>query len=318
MAHKHLSLHDHFFRSAMAEPKVIQEFFQEYLPTEIKKIIDWDSIQLQKDSFIDDRLKLQIADMLYSANFGDRKGYLYVIIEQQTTVDKLMAFRLLKYVIAVMENHIKRTGEKRLPIVYPLVFFSGKYPHKQSTNIFDLFEDQKNLAEKFLLKPYQLIDLTQISDEELKQHLWLGVLARAMKHIYEKDILPCLKDMLEELRVIEKQGGMDYIYTILSYIVKAGEVQNQTEFVDTIKTGLSEIAGEKIMTIAELFRQEGIAEGETRGEVRGITEGKLMASKSIAVKLIEQGIDIDKIVASTDLPRHEILELKREWEHKLH
>lgn len=26
--HKHLSLHDHFFRSAMAEPKVIQEFFQ--------------------------------------------------------------------------------------------------------------------------------------------------------------------------------------------------------------------------------------------------------------------------------------------------
>ena len=84
----------------------------------------------EKDSFIDDKLKLQIADMLYSVNFGKQKGYLYVIIEQQSTVDKLMAFRLLKYIVAVMENHIKRTGDKQLPVVYPLVFYSGKYPHK--------------------------------------------------------------------------------------------------------------------------------------------------------------------------------------------
>jgi len=252
MAHKHLSLHDHFFRSAMAEPKVIREFFQKYLPPEIKKITDWDSIQLEKDSFIDDQLKLQIVDMLYSVNFGDRKGYFYVIVEQQSTVDKLMAFRLLKYMVAIMERHTNRTGEKQLPVVVPIVFFSGKYPHKQSTDIFDLFGEQRNLAEQILLKPYRLIDLTQIPDEELRENLWLGVLARTMKHIYEKDILPYLKDMLEELKVIEKQGGMSYIYTILSYLVKAGEVKDQTEFVNTIKIGLSETAGEKIMTIAEL------------------------------------------------------------------
>ena len=134
MSHKHLSLHDHFFRSAMTEPKVIQEFFQRYLPVDIKKITDWESIKLEKDSFIDDKLKLQIVDMLYSANFDDRKGYFYVIVEQQSTVDKLMSFRLLKYMLAIMERHIKRTGEKQLPVVYPLVFFSGKYPHKQSTS----------------------------------------------------------------------------------------------------------------------------------------------------------------------------------------
>jgi len=120
--------------------------------------------------------------------------------------------------------------------------------------------------------------------------------------------LPYLKDMLEELKVIEKQGGMSYIYTILSYLVKAGEVKDQTEFVNTIKTGLSEIAGEKIMTIAELFRQEGIAEGEIRGETRGVK----MASKSIAIKLLKQGMDIDEIVALTDLSRHEVRELQQQ------
>ena len=49
MAHKHLSLHDHFFRSAMAEPKVIKEFFQEYLPPEIKKITDWQLLPLENN-----------------------------------------------------------------------------------------------------------------------------------------------------------------------------------------------------------------------------------------------------------------------------
>jgi len=141
-----------------------------------------------------------------------------------------------------------------------------------------------------------------------------------MKHIYEKDILPYLKDMLEELKVIEKQGGMSYIYTILSYLVKAGEVKDQTEFVNTIKTSLSETAGEKIMTIAELFKQEGknegIAEGEIRGKASGIAEGETrgvkMASKSIAIKLLKQGMNIDQVVALTDLSRHEVRELQQQ------
>lgn len=78
---KNLSPHDRFIRSMMSHPKVIQEFFQENLPDSIKKIIDFSSITPQKDSFIDDALRLQIADLLYSAHFQGEPGFLYFLME---------------------------------------------------------------------------------------------------------------------------------------------------------------------------------------------------------------------------------------------
>ena len=64
MAKNNLSPHDRFTRSLMSHPKVIEEFFQKHLPRKIKKVIDFSSIKLQKESFIDDSLNLQIADLL--------------------------------------------------------------------------------------------------------------------------------------------------------------------------------------------------------------------------------------------------------------
>ena len=78
---KHLSPHDRILRSTMAKPQVIKEFFNGYLPAEIKKHIDINSIQLQKESFINDKLRMQITDLLYTAKFGNEQGYLYLLIE---------------------------------------------------------------------------------------------------------------------------------------------------------------------------------------------------------------------------------------------
>ena len=43
---KHISPHDRFFRSIMAKPKVIKEFFINYLPERIRSQIDPNKIQL--------------------------------------------------------------------------------------------------------------------------------------------------------------------------------------------------------------------------------------------------------------------------------
>lgn len=74
------------------------------------------------ESFIDDKLRLQVADILYSADFGDQSGYLYILIEHQSSQEELMPFRILKYVFAIMESHLKTTGKTRLPVVYSMMF----------------------------------------------------------------------------------------------------------------------------------------------------------------------------------------------------
>jgi predicted transposase/invertase (TIGR01784 family) len=324
----------------MTEPKVIREFFEQNLPSNIKSVVDFTTIQPQKESYVDDKLRLQITDMLYSAEFNNKPGYLYLLVEHQSTPDKLMAFRVLKYMISIMEHHIHKTGTDRLPIVYPIIFYTGSKNYNHSTNLFDLFGN-KELAQDILWQPYRLIDLSKIPDEKLKEFLRYGVIARTMKHIYQKDFLPALKNIIGDLKAIEGLGEMNYIYTILSYIIEAGEIPDRKEFIKTIKTGLMTVDEEKVMTLAEQFRQEGRQEGlqegkqeglklaeqfkqdalqeglqkgkqegKAEGKAEGKQEGKAEALKAVAMKLFSQGMTIHQVATVTGLSVWDIEELK--------
>jgi len=295
-----LSAHDRVLRSTMAQPQVIKEFFSNYLPAHIKKEIDLDSIKLQKDSFIDDQLRVKITDLLYTAQFGQRQGYLYILVEHQSTPDKFMPYRLLQYKLRIMDHHLENVDDKYLPVIYATIFYSGKRPYNHSTNIFDLFGDHKKLAEDTFYSPYQLIALKEIPDDKLKAQLWFGVLGRIMKHIYSKNVLPYFRDVMPELKIIENSGNSEYTYRIISYLFEKGEVLDQNEFIETLKTGLS-VEEDKIMTLAEKFRAEGEARGEARGE-----EATL---QRMALKMLNKGIATDQVVELTEISEKEVLAL---------
>lgn len=314
MSNNHLTPHDKYFKSVMSDLKVAREFFEQNLPSNIKSIINFATIRLQKESFIDDKLKLQIADLLYSAEFSAKNGYLYVLVEHQSTSDKLMAFRVLKYMVAIMEHHVKQTKTDKLPIVYPMIFYTGNKNYSYSTDLFDLFGSNKELAKDILWQPYQLINLYKIPDEQLKRFLRYGIVARTMKHIYEKDFLPTLRELIEDLKAVEGLGDMDYIYRLLSYIIEAGEL-NRQDFIETVKIGLTQIKEENVMTLAEQFRQEGKQQGLQQGKLEGLQEGKLEASKAIAMNLFNQGMTIPQIATITGLPVLDVEQLKSTLSH---
>lgn len=50
-------------------------------------------------------------------------GYIYVVIEHQSKPEELMAFRMMRYSIAAMQNHLD-AGYKELPLVIPMLFLS--------------------------------------------------------------------------------------------------------------------------------------------------------------------------------------------------
>src|SRR3990167_7952036 len=165
MAKNNLSYHDRFTRSLMTNPKVIQEFFHKNLPDSLRELIDFSSIHLQKESHINDKLNSQIIDLLYKADFNGKPGFLYLLIEHASKPHPLLPFRLLKYMIGVMEDHLKVTKAKELPLVYPLILYTGKRPYTHTLDLFDLFpEKEREIAKQTLFSPYHLIDLTQDSN----------------------------------------------------------------------------------------------------------------------------------------------------------
>jgi hypothetical protein len=58
--------------------------------------------------------------------------------------------------------------------------------------------------------------------------------AFVMKHAFEKNATKILKDIIEDLSIIAKKCGEEYIYAILSYILETFELPKE-EFTKTIK-----------------------------------------------------------------------------------
>ncbi|CAK8742636.1 hypothetical protein SODG_005890 [Sodalis praecaptivus] len=65
------------------------------------------------------------SDILYSVNANGVDGYVYCLIEHQSTPDKLMAWRLMRYCMAAMQRHLE-AGHDKLPLVFPVLFYCGE------------------------------------------------------------------------------------------------------------------------------------------------------------------------------------------------
>ena len=98
--------HDQLFRKSLENPIVAYELLQAHLPQEVLEIIDTSTLKLEKESFIEPDLSASIADVLFSVKFNDTDGYIYLLLEHQSTPEHFMAFRLFKYMINICDRHL--------------------------------------------------------------------------------------------------------------------------------------------------------------------------------------------------------------------
>lgn len=170
----------------------------------------------------------------------------------------------MKYILGIWRDHLKQTGKKKLPLVVPIVFYHGRKPYIYSKDIRDLIDAPKPLVESVLFEPFHLIDTYKIQDEVLPEHPWVGIMAFFMKHIFEKDILPYLREVMPILRQLEKLDGSNFVQILLKYVLTTAETLNLEAFVEVVQEGLSESTGENVMTIAEQLIERGIKKGFLR------------------------------------------------------
>jgi predicted transposase/invertase (TIGR01784 family) len=267
----------------MADKQVAREFLTTWLPGELCQLIDFEQLEIQPRSHINDVRQESEVDVLFKTTIDGHEAYLYLLLEHQSTPDVLMPFRLLKYLCNIIDQHLKTHGNNKIPLIYPAVIYHGKRKYPFSTNLAELVDAPKELVERYFLKPFQLIDLGQIDDETLKQHAWSGVMEFALKHIFARDVLPWLKDIAEIMHNLHKDGGRDYIAIVLQYLLERGELSDREAFFNLINTQISPEVGDKIMTLAEQLKQEGRQEGRQ--------EGKQESKLEIAKRMLDAGSD---------------------------
>lgn len=115
--------HDAVFKRFLRHPETATDFLTLYLPEAILQRCDFSTLRLQSASFIDEDLRARYSDVLWSVQTTCGTGYVYVVIEHQSSPDSHMAFRLMRYAIAAMQRHTD-AGHKTLPLVVPMLFIT--------------------------------------------------------------------------------------------------------------------------------------------------------------------------------------------------
>ncbi|TKI05788.1 Rpn family recombination-promoting nuclease/putative transposase [Martelella alba] len=294
-----LTPHDSLFRKFLADIGVAREFLQHHLPEELRRQCDFSTLLRHNSSFVEEDLRVRISDMLYSLRMDSGQAYIYCHIEHQSTPDRLMGFRLMRYALLVMQQHLER-GHKRLPLVIPLLFYHGEHtPYPYKTGWLDCFRDQdRERAETLYRQPFPLVDVTVIPDEEFHRHPKAGLLALVQKHIRSRDLNQRLQDIVR--LVVKAQLEKPLVMALLHYLAQEGQHLDSEAFIRTLTEKTPEFK-EDIMTLAEQWRHQGLHQGMQQGMQQGLQQGRHERNQEIARNLLSMGIDRQKIKDATGL-----------------
>jgi len=250
--------HDAVFKTFLSRVETARDFIEIHLPPALIRICKLDTLHLESGSFLEDSLRPYYSDVLYSLETTCGRGYVHILIEHQSSPDKHMAFRLMRYAIAAMHQHLE-AGHNALPLVIPILFYQGRRsPYPWSLNWLEAFNDP-DIAHQLYSTAFPLVDITVIPDEEIMQHRSMAALTLIQKHIRQRDMAQLL-DKLTVLLMLEQMSGQQ-ITTLINYIAQTGEAQD----VQTLLVGLAQRVpqhGETVMTFAEKLRNEGMQEGK--------------------------------------------------------
>lgn len=179
--------HDAVFKRFLRHPETANDFLTLHLPEAIRQRCDFSTLRLEPASFIDEDLRAWYSDVLWSVQTPCGLGYVYVVIEHQSSPDNHMAFRLMRYAIAAMQRHLD-AGHKTLPLVVPMLFYHGATsPYPFSLNWLDEFADPQ-MARTLYACPFPLVDVTVMPDDEIVQHRRVALLELMQKHIRQRDL----------------------------------------------------------------------------------------------------------------------------------
>jgi len=288
--------HDKFFKETFRNLTVTKEFLVHYLPAHIVDIIDVETLEPQKDSFINEDLNEIFSDLLFKVNMNQQVGYLYLLFEHKSYQSPMVSVQLLQYMCEIWKTAVQKSKNTKIPGIIPLVIYHGKDHWHTSESFTDLIEGYNMFSEKtkqyIPTFNYILFDLSTFSDTDILGPIELTLSFTALRDIHSDDP-DILKQMIyHAIDIIYtldmKHTGLTYFETFIRYIFSASGAFTKHDIHDIVKTLEKAYpkGSDVVMTIADILREEGLEQGLEQGLERGLKQGMAKALlKMLTIKL---------------------------------
>ncbi len=318
--------HDKFFKQVLGDGKNAGDFLRNYLPQDLLASIEIGSLEIQKDAFIEKELSERFSDILYKVRIKGKEGYIYFLFEHKSYPYQTIGLQLLKYMVSIWDQKVKKELQNNLPPIIALVIYHGKERWQLDHSFSSIIEGIEDLPDqvKRYIPDYQYLyyDFSPYSAEQIRGGLELKIFLDLLSAIFkeEADFLATVGRSIQALEELGRgQRALDYLETMIRYVLNAREDLSYDDVQDAVKQ-TSSTGGEMLMTIAEMLRNEGKIEGERIGKLEGKIEGKLegkiegeakgLEMTLAALDAFREGKSLEEVMDLTGLDRDKLLQIQ--------
>ncbi len=154
------------YKRLLMQPWIVREFAAGFLPAEVVARIDFDSFRRYSTETVNQDLKKSekyrhlFNDVMWQFEFEDATcGYVLLMLEAQSRVDRLMPIRICRYVLGWYEMLMEAEDLKALPPIIAVVIYNGDQPWDVQTRLSDLIKVPQVLRDSgFCFDSYVLVD----------------------------------------------------------------------------------------------------------------------------------------------------------------
>jgi len=296
--------HNNFFQFALSQLPNARSLIETQISAAALAELNLDTLQLETGSFIDSDLREKFSDLLLSVRLSDSgveksndQALVYFLFEHKSQTDPLTAFQLLTYIVRVGEKRL-RDGLPLCPLV-PLVVYHGESGWTAARSMRELVRTPKGLADYQINFEFLLLDLSQLSDEEISGGPVLRSTLRLLKYSRSAYLASKLGEILELLASSLPAGRLSgWIQAIGVYVMSVNKNIDSQQYKQTLKSVFP--TQFEPGSLADRLLIQGRKEGREKGREEGREEGKLAGKIQTLQELLGDAVTSDDALLACD------------------
>jgi predicted transposase/invertase (TIGR01784 family) len=135
------SEHDKRYKFLFSHPLFVRRLLESFVKERFVHKLDFSTLEKVDKSFIGEDFKARESDLIWKINYRTSPIYIYLLLEFQSTVDKSMPLRFLRYLIELYQSLHVDTESGNYPAVFPILIYNGDRPWTAPLRSQDLIED---------------------------------------------------------------------------------------------------------------------------------------------------------------------------------
>ena len=292
--------HDRRYKRIFSYPYFLQKLLESFVHESFIKNLDFSTLKRVDKSFINSDFQEKESDLIFTIQFKKKTIYIFLLLEFQSTVDKMMTVRFLRYIMELYESFRKIPETGLFPAVFPVLLYSGDTLWTAKEEISSLIE--KSIPKRYIpMFRYYPIFENKIPKQSLEK------IQNAVSAIFyiensspqeleqEIDILmDIIKD--EDLSVVKELAG--WFNNYLSGVSESIDKESISQKLETLME-VKVMFATKLKEHDEKLIKQGIEKGMEKGIEKGI--------ERTALNMLEAGISVEIISKTTGLTGKEIL-----------